>query len=145
VKPVSEFNRYNDASAVVTGWRYYTWCRPCSNKRLQEYGQATKPQRNARLRRWRKANPEAVRAAEKTSRRRKYGLTEEEETAAFARFDGMCWLCRVRPAKARDHNHETGMFRGVLCHGCNSIVVARADADPDYLRRVGAYMMGCLD
>lgn len=61
-------------------------------------------------------------------------------TALFARYGGACWLCRVRPAKAIDHCHKTKRIRGALCHGCNSVVVARIEADPGYFDRVEAYL-----
>jgi len=139
-KPVVEFGRHDDPTAVLTGWRYYSWCRQCSNARAREYGTANRPGRNARLRRWRRANPDAAREVDRAKRRATYGLTVETEAAAFARYDGMCWLCQTRPAKVRDHNHATGDFRGVLCHGCNTIAAARAEADPAYLLRVAHYL-----
>jgi hypothetical protein len=139
-KPVAEFNRYDDPTAVLTGWRYYSWCRPCSNDRARTYGTENRERRNKRLRAWRRANPEAAKVKDRDAKRARYGLTAESEAEAFAKHDGKCWLCRTRPAKVRDHDHKTGEFRGVLCHGCNSVTVARADADPGYLARVAAYL-----
>lgn len=140
VKPVAEFNRYDDPKAVLTGWRYYSWCRACSNTRASEYGKANRGRRNERLREWRKTNPEAARAKDRRARlKRKYGLTEEQVEALWSVHDGQCWLCLVRPAVAIDHDHETGHVRGMTCAGCNSIVLARADADPLFLARVAAY------
>jgi hypothetical protein len=31
----------------------------------------------------------------------------------------MCELCGEREATVYDHNHDTGMIRGKLCHACN--------------------------
>lgn len=139
-KPVADFNKYEDPTAVLTGWRYYSWCRTCSNQRAREYGAENRGRRNERLRRWRRDNPAAARVKDQAAKRARYGITEEQEAEAFARFGGMCWLCRVRPARVRDHDHATGEFRGVLCHGCNSVTVARVDADPEYLARVATYL-----
>lgn len=139
-KPVADFNRYVDPKAVLTGWRYYSQCRECSNAACREYGTSNKARRNARLRAWRAVNPEAARSKDRAAARARYGLTPESEGAALAKHDGKCWLCRVRPARARDHDHKTGAFRGMLCHGCNTVTVARVDADPEYLSRVAAYL-----
>lgn len=139
-KPVSEFGKYDDPTAKITGWRYYSWCRECSNKRAREYGTKNRPRRNARLRRWRAENPEAAREKDRAARLARFGLDEEQADALLAVHDGLCWLCRARPATAKDHDHATGAFRGMLCTGCNSVTVARADADPDYLTRVAAYL-----
>jgi len=84
--------------------------------------------------------PAAAKAEDRAAKQTKYGLTEEPEAEAPAKFAGKCWLCRVRQAKVRDHNHETGKFRGMLCHGCNPNTVARADAYPEYLIRVAVHL-----
>ncbi len=60
-----------------------------------------------------------------TARRRarwhttKYGLTDEERDSLFARFDGLCAVCRVEPATVIDHSHDSGEVRAALCHVCN--------------------------
>ena len=35
-------------------------------------------------------------------------------------LDGRCAICNERPAVAIDHDHVTGMVRGVLCTDCNT-------------------------
>lgn len=41
----------------------------------------------------------------------------------LAAQDGVCLICREPPGPEEtfhyDHNHETGEFRGLLCHLCN--------------------------
>jgi hypothetical protein len=140
VKPVSEFNRYEDAAAPLTGWRYYSRCRPCQSRACREYGSGNKPRRNARLRKWRRENPSAAKQADRRKRLRQYQLTEAEHAALFAKYDGMCWICRARAATAVDHDHETGRVRGALCAGCNTIVVPRAERDHEFLARAAAYL-----
>jgi hypothetical protein len=49
----------------------------------------------------------------------RYGLTEAEVDAMIAAQDGLCALCRERPAEHVDHCHLTGEVRGVLCSCCN--------------------------
>lgn len=38
----------------------------------------------------------------------------------LARFEGLCWICRAKPAVALDHCHASGRPRGALCDGCNT-------------------------
>lgn len=141
VKPVEAFNKYDDPTAKLTGWRYYSWCRECSNERAREYGKNNRKARNARVRKWRRNNPEAAAEKSKRAKLARVGLTPETHQEAIARHDGMCWLCLVRPGVAADHDHDLGHFRGMLCHGCNSVVMARVDADPDFLERVEQYVL----
>ena len=48
-----------------------------------------------------------------------YQLTEEADQALIARANGRCELCGCEAKLNTDHNHETGMVRGLLCHNCN--------------------------
>jgi hypothetical protein len=33
--------------------------------------------------------------------------------------EGLCAICRKKPAEQVDHEHATRIVRGVLCDGCN--------------------------
>jgi hypothetical protein len=81
--------------------------------------------------------------------RTKWGMTPEQYAALLQRQNGGCALC-FRPPKNRplhvDHDHKTGMIRGLLCHRCNRglgyifspDVLARA---VDYVQQVtGMYL-----
>jgi hypothetical protein len=38
---------------------------------------------------------------------------------------GVCFCCRRKPIGKRlstDHNHTSGLFRGLLCHACNALL-----------------------
>jgi hypothetical protein len=79
---------------------------------------------SARLRNWRKANPEKAR---QTLRRAQlklwYGVTPEWVDATIVAQRG-CAICKVEDAVKRggwhvDHDHSTGKTRGVLCGHCN--------------------------
>lgn len=57
--------------------------------------------------------------------KQKYGVSQEMWQAMFDKQGGRCAGCMKLFGKERhekacvDHNHETGVFRGLLCHSCN--------------------------
>ena len=76
---------------------------------------------------------------------RKYGLTEDEYQEILKGQGGGCAICGASSSKygrrlAVDHDHSTGVIRGILCKTCNSILGAwdddaeRFSAAAKYLR-----------
>jgi hypothetical protein len=64
-------------------------------------------------------DPEKFRAAAR--KRRCEDITPEAVAIAYERQEGKCGVCRemftVTPHA--DHDHQTGLFRGLLCQACN--------------------------
>lgn len=135
-KPTTEFHR---------GGKYlHSYCKPCSNEQSREYGKANREKRNARLREWRRQNPEAARAKDLRARyKRKYGLTPEEVDSMKAAQDGRCLICGVSGDLFVDHCHDTGRVRGALCPSCNTFL-GRVEANPEILDRLRDYASGHL-
>ena len=57
-------------------------------------------------------------------------LAEEERHKLSIRQDGKCGICgkpesAFKCRLAVDHNHKTGLVRGLLCYRCNKFVVGR--------------------
>lgn len=52
-----------------------------------------------------------------------YGITLEEYAMMFMEQDGVCAICKLPERDERnlcvDHDHETGLVRGLLCSKCN--------------------------
>lgn len=58
----------------------------------------------------------------------------------YAKQDGRCAICRQEmPSPVIDHDHETGMVRGLLCRACNLLLGAARD-DVVVLRRAVGYL-----
>jgi hypothetical protein len=59
---------------------------------------------------------------------RKYNITEAEYEKILKHQDGVCYICGQKPTKRRlavDHDHVTGVVRGLLCFRCNKYVIGR--------------------
>lgn len=84
------------------------------------------------LRSWKQRNPETV------QRLRRRHQRQPEPTRMRPEF---CEAKCGRVAKALDHNHETGAFRGWLCTRCNAGIGLLGDTIKD-LRRMALYLTG---
>jgi hypothetical protein len=55
---------------------------------------------------------------------RKYGLTGEQYEMLLASQNGACAICHGSPPVGKslnvDHDHDTGIVRGLLCTPCNT-------------------------
>lgn len=76
--------------------------------------------------RWRVENKEkASLVSRKTHIKMKYGISWEEFERVYSTQDGRCAICTKELQKASrdtciDHDHLTGVIRGVLCRKCNT-------------------------
>lgn len=102
------------------------WCADCATvKRLEEfprtkgsrsgYHSYCKPCHNARTR----ASVEKVGGSRTYHLRRRYGITAKDADKMLAAQDGLCAICREKPAEQVDHDHATGVVRGLLFFNCN--------------------------
>jgi hypothetical protein len=61
---------------------------------------------------------------------RLYNITPEEYEVILAHQRGVCYICQRPPGKTRlavDHDHGTGLVRGLLCWQCNAAVAKLKD------------------
>ncbi len=83
--------------------------------------------------------PEVVKDA---ALRRKFGITLEEYNKLLAHQGGVCYICGKACTTGRklavDHDHDTGMIRGLLCVNCNKYVVGNLTLER--VARVFEYM-----
>ena len=73
-------------------------------------------------------------AAKRRYTLRRYGLVDADYERLLHNQCGLCAICGIdSPGKGRkyfdvDHNHTTGVVRGLLCHVCNKYVGALENA-----------------
>lgn len=73
---------------------------------------------------------------------RQYAITEETYNKIFERQGGRCAICGCQQHYQRlavDHDHKTGMVRGLLCVQCNR-GLGRFFDSPLRLRNAAAYI-----
>ncbi len=120
-------------------------CKECRNARNREHVANNRERRMETMARWRRDNPDRYERAQRAYKLRSYGLTLEQYAALLQEQGGACAICGEPETGgwdlAIDHDHATGIVRGLLCRRCNvGIGLLRDDADvaaaaADYLRR----------
>lgn len=97
---------------------------------------------------WTENNKETVReyrAKDKWTLKKRcdrHGITVEEFWTLYEEQDGTCPVCDTAieaEDSAIDHNHETGMVRGILCKNCNRGLGLLGDS-PDTMARAAQYL-----
>ena len=76
--------------------------------------------------------------------RRRYGITLAAYDNLLAAQGGVCAICGRSPdefkrAFAIDHDHKTGVIRGILCPDCNRGLGGFQD-NPELLRRAASFL-----
>ena len=71
--------------------------------------------------------------------RRTYGLDAAKLQQLIDDQGGRCGICQERPAEHVDHDHVTGVVRGVLCFNCNGGLGQFRDR-PDVMRQAIDYL-----
>lgn len=125
-------------------WREYRRERFCHKREeIKEYRKAyrqrpevkarekekrQRPEAKARMAAWSKLHNQDPKVKERTRKNmliREYGLTMVEYQELLSRQNGQCAICRTSDwggshgTSCIDHDHKTGVVRGILCHSCN--------------------------
>lgn len=98
-----------------------------------------------------KADPEAQRKDRDRRLRAMYGISAEEYDEMLAKQGGGCAICGAEDTYHQsgrradrlpvDHDHDTGVVRGILCSPCNRAIGFLKD-DPELLERAARYLRG---
>jgi len=90
---------------------------------------------------WYQRNKAGVRAYNIQART---GLSSSDWNRAFLAQGSICASCQspdpgTKKGWHTDHDHVTGIFRGILCQRCN-LILGHAKDDPQHLRAVIRYL-----
>lgn len=72
-----------------------------------------------------------------------YGLQPGQYKQLLTYQGGICYICQRRPVSKRlavDHDHATGLVRGLLCRGCNRDVLGHLRDSIQALHRAVNYL-----
>ncbi len=110
--PLSEFYKRSDYPN-----KYKTACNKCTyalRKARPNHQQLS----IAYGKQYRKDNPRVMRSY---YFKYKYGITMDDYDSLYADQKGCCLICsKHKDSLVIDHNHITGVVRGLLCSGCNT-------------------------
>lgn len=87
---------------------------------------------------YQKANKERIK---KYKIEHTYGISYSFYKELIKQQKGLCKICKsIEPKRALavDHDHNTGLVRGLLCTRCN-MFLGRIESNPGFLERVLAY------
>ncbi|AUV62016.1 endonuclease VII [Mycobacterium phage SWU2] len=82
-----------------------------------------------------------------------FGITDTEYWAIYEAQGGVCYICerakglgpgeyiKGRKRLAVDHDHKTGIIRGLLCASCNRRVLGHLRDEPQALVRAAYYLI----
>mgnify|MGYP000013335075 CR=1 FL=1 len=103
----------------------FTYCRSCNNARTVK-------------------SPNYKLAVRKAQLKKNYGITPEDYDLMFAKQQGVCAICSQPDNEKRqylcvDHDHASGVVRGLLCHNCN-IGLGKFQDDPNLLNKAIWYL-----
>jgi hypothetical protein len=71
-----------------------------------------------------------------------FNITADEYDSILASQGGVCAICQHPPKNQRlavDHDHKTGLVRGLLCLACNKAMGMLRD-DSERIRRAADYV-----
>jgi hypothetical protein len=108
-------------------------------EQAREYYLANKDVIDARNDAYYKANPDAAWARQL---RRRFGMTVDDYNAMVRAQHGVCAVCRQSPNGNHlcvDHDHRTGLIRGLLCDACNG-GIGQFDDDVQLLASAAEYL-----
>jgi hypothetical protein len=109
-----------------------SYCKPCASYRAKV---------------WKENNKDRAKDQEL---QKKYGISLVDHITMYKEQDGKCAICGIAEKDAPrgklfvDHDHETGVVRGLLCHHCNSGLGHFMD-NLDNLKRAHWYLEDFID
>ena len=129
-------HRYCPLLSMTEPRKGFRQCTKCGNNRAEKF---FKPKGRVCFDCQKQGRSAASHAARVQST---YGLGPGEYETLFAAQNGVCAICKT-PRRYRlnvDHDHKTGVVRGLLCRLCNGRLLTAARDKPEVLRSAADYL-----
>lgn len=131
-KPSSQFHKQKSGTGGLQNR-----CKKCQREANDTWRQKNPEQWKTTAKAWEEANKDRRR---KQHLKRQYGVTLETYEDLLDQQEGLCAICGHESAKLDlDHDHKTGIIRGLLCNPCNQGLGHFKD-DPQRLRAAAKYL-----
>jgi hypothetical protein len=121
IKPFAEFCKNINGKFGLA-----TYCKSCHNERTRESRQRIHG------------------GGREYHLRRRYGIGQAHVEAMLAEQGGVCAVCGKSDPEHVDHDHKTGVVRGMLCFNCNQALGNVRDSAA-VLERLQDYLLGGAD
>lgn len=140
-QPIEQF--FRDKNNKTDG--RYSLCKTCKQAKTMLWREKNKEVYNAKMREYQAEHKDTRRDVDL---KRTYGVPSGWYEKTLKEQSGCCAICKKEnPSSKRtlalDHNHKTGVVRGLLCYGCNRLLVLLdnpelLEAALTYVRKHGA-------
>lgn len=120
--------KINECYKTKTG-KVYSYCLSCQNVRNKKYQKTD-------------AGKAIIRKHVRNHNRKKNGFTPESFNDMLFKQDFKCAICsiEINISSHADHNHETGIARGILCSSCNTLLGRLESKGFDWIELAKAYL-----
>lgn len=129
---------YKDKAIVSDG--HSTICKDCKNVTGRAWKLKNKDRWNAYMRQLRATDKPMFKEIDL---QRTYGIGLVDYNNMLEEQNHVCQICKKPPNGKRplvvDHDHKTDKIRGLLCYGCNRLIVA-LDDHPN-IEKMEAYLI----
>ena len=134
-------------SSKSGGSKYFrSWCKKCIAKDSRKYRERNRKLLSERARAY-SQTPKGMLSRYKCQMKLKYKLEVEDIVKMYDNQRGCCAICKqslISPDSKElphiDHDHTTGVVRGVLCATCNKGIGHLQD-DADLCIRASTYLL----
>ena len=135
----------NERYTTKTG-KTYSYCYSCNNIRTRKYlktekGKATLKKTSDK---WRKTEggKESLRKSMRNYQRKRNGFTPEMFNDMLFKQDFKCAICsiEINISSHADHDHKTGLARGILCRSCNTLLGRLESVGFDWILKAKEYL-----
>lgn len=120
------------------------WCKECTNKTEKEWKKENRQKVREQKKRYRKKYPEKSTNNYRKNRPKHYGTTQERIDKLLKNQNNRCAICHVSfetKTACVDHDHGSGLVRGMLCKKCNTGIGMLGD-NPETCKAAAVYLEG---
>lgn len=138
LKPAKDFSIMKDSADGL-----YSYCKQCKAAMVRDYTQRNGEVVREKARK-RNATPKGRLATRKSNLKQSFRMTKTQFDQTWREQGKSCAICHTRrerneKAFAVDHDHSTGVIRGILCHRCNR-ALGLADDNTELLKSAATYL-----